>query len=171
MSNEIQRLNALNRKSYDSAKTSLFENFNFRAINKLFVVKVLQNPLSTRSGVYRKKDSTVYTLESIDLEKSEIPGVNKFWSLKSTRLLDFASGPASTSIGFIPYVKEVVGIDISQDMANAYNHKVQHLGFSEKLKGYCLDIASESDILNFHLSGSGFDSAVCCMAYHHIPDI
>lgn len=171
MSEEIERLNELNRKAYDKARRPQFDHVNFKTMNRLFATKVLSNPLLEHEQVGTITDETVYTVNDFDLEKAEIEGVNEYWQSGSAKILDFASGPGSTSRHFLPYAKELVGVDISQDMADGYNMVASELGIVDKMKGYCMDFGAADQTENDKILGSDFDLAVCSLSYHHMPKV
>lgn len=86
-----------------------------------------------------------------------------------------------------PYVKQVVGIDVSQGMVDQFNARVSYQGIpSEEMQAICYDLKGDES----ELSGKKFDVIVvsvmhrqfqvvilcqlvlqCSMAYHHFPDL
>ncbi|KAJ4470923.1 hexaprenyldihydroxybenzoate methyltransferase [Lentinula aciculospora] len=97
-----------------------------------------------------------------------------------TTMLDFACGTGLNSRFLAPYVKSIIGVDISQEMVDRYNKRVENQGISqEEMRAICVpeelldtSIDQESDNRLKKLLGDvEFDVAICCMSYHHFPSI
>ncbi|KAA8900027.1 S-adenosyl-L-methionine-dependent methyltransferase [Sphaerosporella brunnea] len=89
----------------------------------------------------------------------------------STRLLDYACGGGSVSRLLLPHVAQIVGVDISAGMVAAFNEAASNQGLARDemfaVRGNLLDPASEPDLEGPEFRD--FDVAICCFAYHHIP--
>ncbi|KAJ3855341.1 S-adenosyl-L-methionine-dependent methyltransferase [Lentinula lateritia] len=90
-------------------------------------------------------------------------------------------GPGLNSRVLAPYVKSIVGVDISQEMVDRYNKRVENQGIHhEEMRAICIpeqllthaDVSDENDLRLAKLLGDvEFDVAICCMSYHHFPSI
>ncbi|KZT74040.1 S-adenosyl-L-methionine-dependent methyltransferase [Daedalea quercina L-15889] len=86
----------------------------------------------------------------------------------TTTLMDYACGTGLISRELCPYVKSIVGVDISQGMIDQFNLRVSNQGLApEEMRAVCVDLKQE----NHELHGTKFDVIVCSMAYHHFPSI
>ncbi|KAG8798617.1 hypothetical protein FRC17_007373, partial [Serendipita sp. 399] len=54
------------------------------------------------------------------------------WDENETVMLDYACGTGQMSRRLAPYVKKIVGVDISQRMVDHYNQRVFNQGISEE---------------------------------------
>lgn len=96
---------------------------------------------------------------------------------EETRVLDFACGTGHISRELAGDVKYVVGMDISQGMVDQYNLRVENQGIDkEEMQAFCVDLLDQR--LGYdgvsRVIGEGrreFDVIVCCLGYHHFPDI
>ncbi|KAI0355126.1 S-adenosyl-L-methionine-dependent methyltransferase [Trametes cingulata] len=66
-----------------------------------------------------------------------------------------------------PYVKRVVGVDISQGSVDLYNKQAADQGFASQMKAVVGPLKGEPG----ELDGAKFDVVMCCAAYHHISSI
>ena len=78
---------------------------------------------------------------------------------KNDTLMDFGCGTGLVGICLAKYVQEVVGIDVSKEMINQFNHKVKHL---DNVIGICEDVNNVN---------KKFDVIVSSMTFHHIENI
>ncbi|GAW08786.1 S-adenosyl-L-methionine-dependent methyltransferase [Lentinula edodes] len=100
---------------------------------------------------------------------------------ENTTVLDFACGTGLNSRVLAPYVKSIVGVDISQEMVDRYNKRVENQGIPhEEMRAICIpeqllthtNDSHENDLRLAKLLGDvEFDVAICCMSYHHFPSI
>ncbi|KAF5373592.1 hypothetical protein D9758_000800 [Tetrapyrgos nigripes] len=84
---------------------------------------------------------------------------------ETTTVLDFACGTGLNSRQLAPYVKSIIGVDISQKMVNKYNERVSNQGIPfDEMKAICVDLRGADE----ELDGMKFDVVMCCMSYHHL---
>ncbi|KAI0355127.1 S-adenosyl-L-methionine-dependent methyltransferase [Trametes cingulata] len=102
--------------------------------------------------------STVDTIREIH------PGL---FNKDSTEVLDYACGIGMISEALHPYVKRIVGVDISKGSVDVYNRKAAEKGLSAQMHAIAGSLKGEPE----ELDGAKFDVVVCCGAYRHIPDI
>ncbi|KAI0781500.1 S-adenosyl-L-methionine-dependent methyltransferase [Trametes elegans] len=87
---------------------------------------------------------------------------------ESTEVLDYACGTGMLSQALCPYVKSVVGVDISQESVDEFNAKASNQGLEpNEMRAICADLKGKPD----ELGGALFDVVVCCASYHHFPSI
>ncbi|KAI0628797.1 S-adenosyl-L-methionine-dependent methyltransferase [Trametes polyzona] len=84
-----------------------------------------------------------------------------------TEVLDFACGTGLVSQALRPYVKSIVGVDISQGSVDIYNKQAADMGFADQMKAVRAELKGEPG----ELDGRKFDLITCCLSYHHMPDI
>ncbi|KAG8811047.1 hypothetical protein FRC17_002651, partial [Serendipita sp. 399] len=90
-------------------------------------------------------------------------------SEESTIMLDYACGTGQISRKSEPFVKKVIGVDISQGMVDQYNQRASDQAIPpEKMQAVCIP-RLQGD--NSDLDGQKFDIIVCAQAYHHFSDI
>ncbi|OCH94873.1 S-adenosyl-L-methionine-dependent methyltransferase [Obba rivulosa] len=86
----------------------------------------------------------------------------------TTEVLDYACGTGMVSRELVPYVKSIVGVDISGGSVESYNKRTSELGFApEKMKAVCAELKGEEH----ELGGAKFDLIVCSLSYHHFASI
>ncbi|KAJ3731583.1 S-adenosyl-L-methionine-dependent methyltransferase [Lentinula guzmanii] len=81
----------------------------------------------------------------------------------STTALDFACGSGLSTRSYAPYVKSVLGVDISQKMLDRYTKQAHDNGLADKMSCVCTELKGEVN----ELDGVKFDVITCVMAYHH----
>ncbi|TCD63972.1 deoxycytidyl transferase [Steccherinum ochraceum] len=87
---------------------------------------------------------------------------------ESTVLMDYACGPGLTSRELAPYVKSIVGVDISQGMVDLFNRRVANQGIlPEEMKAVKVELKGEEG----ELDGQKFDVVICIAAYHHFDTV
>ncbi|KAK2855556.1 hypothetical protein FQN49_005073 [Arthroderma sp. PD_2] len=88
---------------------------------------------------------------------------------KPFRMLDYACGAGAMTRALLPYVTEVVGIDVSQNMVTEYNKNIATAGFpTEKMFAEKGDLLSTTPSQEF--SGPkyfNFDLVIIGFALHH----
>ncbi|KAI0648430.1 S-adenosyl-L-methionine-dependent methyltransferase [Trametes meyenii] len=85
-----------------------------------------------------------------------------------TTVLDYACGTGALSQALCPYVKSIVGVDISQAAVDVYNARAADQGLApEEMRAVCAELRGEPG----ELDGATFDLVVCCASYHHFPSI
>ncbi|KZT11148.1 S-adenosyl-L-methionine-dependent methyltransferase [Laetiporus sulphureus 93-53] len=83
---------------------------------------------------------------------------------ETTTLMDYACGTGLVSRELCPYVKSIVGVDISDGMVDQFNLRVSQQGLTpEEMKAVCVELKGEEH----ELDGQKFDVIVCSMAFHH----
>ncbi|KAF9063703.1 S-adenosyl-L-methionine-dependent methyltransferase [Rhodocollybia butyracea] len=85
----------------------------------------------------------------------------------STTALDFACGTGLTTRSYAPYVKSVLGVDISQKMLDKFMKQAEEKGFADKVTCVCTELKGAEG----ELDGLKFDIITCSMAYHHFHSI
>ncbi|KAJ3514362.1 hypothetical protein NMY22_g14759 [Coprinellus aureogranulatus] len=104
----------------------------------------------------RAKERAVRTALAI----REVVPLNK----ESSSVLEFACGTGLVCKEFLPYAKEVVGIDISEGVVNLCNKRFKELGANDGCFAVAADIVTEKGNV---LPGRKFDLVFCASAYHH----
>ncbi|EMD33320.1 hypothetical protein CERSUDRAFT_56822, partial [Gelatoporia subvermispora B] len=67
-----------------------------------------------------------------------------------------------------PYVRSIVGVDISGGSVESYNKRATELGIApEQMRAVCAELKGEPQ----ELEGAKFDLIVCSMSYHHFASI
>ncbi|KAK7444024.1 hypothetical protein VKT23_015419 [Stygiomarasmius scandens] len=91
---------------------------------------------------------------------------------ETTRMMDFACGTGLVSRVFIPHVKSLVGVDISQGMLTQFDKRANELEANDKAKvrSVCIEIKGEEGELE-KLGGEKFGVITCSMAFHHLSDL
>jgi ubiquinone/menaquinone biosynthesis C-methylase UbiE len=85
--------------------------------------------------------------------------VNKNW-----KVLDFGCGTGTTSLLLSPYVKSIIGVDLSKGMLDIFNEKIQKFNIRN------INILNK-DILNTELDEKDFDLLITAMTFHHLDNI
>ncbi|KAF9045631.1 S-adenosyl-L-methionine-dependent methyltransferase [Rhodocollybia butyracea] len=85
----------------------------------------------------------------------------------STTALDFACGTGLTTRSYAPYVKSVLGVDISQKMLDQFMKQAEEKGLADKMTCVCTELKGAEG----ELDGLKFDIITCSMAYHHFDSI
>ncbi|KAF9809245.1 hypothetical protein IEO21_07474 [Rhodonia placenta] len=86
----------------------------------------------------------------------------------STAMMDFACGTGLISRELCPYVKSIVGVDISPGMVEQFNLRASNQGLApEEMQAVCVELKGSTNELN----GQKFDVIVCALAYHHFSSI
>ncbi|CCM04533.1 uncharacterized protein FIBRA_06714 [Fibroporia radiculosa] len=86
----------------------------------------------------------------------------------TTAMMEYACGTGLTSRELCPYVKSVVGVDISSGMVEQFNLKASNQGLApEEMKALCIELKGSDD----ELDGQKFDVIVCTLSYHHFPSV
>ncbi|TFK31975.1 S-adenosyl-L-methionine-dependent methyltransferase [Crucibulum laeve] len=85
-------------------------------------------------------------------------------------LLDVASGTGLISKMLFPYVRSILGVDISQNMVDEYNKLGDTEGFpKEAFHAIRADLTADDNELA--RSGKKFDVVICCSAIYHFPSL
>jgi len=86
----------------------------------------------------------------------------------STMVMDYACGTGLVSRQLYPFVKSIVGIDISQGMVDQYNKWANEQNIHpNQMKALRTELQGKEE----ELDGCKFDVVVCAMAYHHFSSI
>ncbi|PUU74816.1 S-adenosyl-L-methionine-dependent methyltransferase [Tuber borchii] len=95
------------------------------------------------------------------------------WDENTTRVLDYACGTGLISRIIAPYTKQIIGMDISEKMAEKFNEKVKNQGTpEEEMRAIVADLCA--DRLDPSLSDPeyyNFDVIVCGFAFHHFSNV
>lgn len=86
---------------------------------------------------------------------------------ESTTVMDYACGTGHVSRVLFPYLKSILGVDISQGVVDLYNARAAEQGVSENMKAVRAELKGDGS----ELDGAKFDVIVCSAAYHHFPDV
>lgn len=148
-------MNEANRKAYNKERARVFDWLSWRANSRVCMREILQMSVEGPAVVHQSKEFDTY---KEDLSKP-IENVDSFWNKETTRVLDVACGAGNNARDVLPFVKEVVGVDISQDMVDAFEDRVPNS------RAHVIDFAAETgDQLG------QFDAAYSVVAFHHIAD-
>ncbi|KAJ8093480.1 hypothetical protein PM082_020337 [Marasmius tenuissimus] len=89
------------------------------------------------------------------------------WDEEKTAVLDYACGTGLISRQILPYVKSVLGVDISQAMVDKYNERADNQGITpEEMRAICINLEEEPS----QMGDLKFDVVLCSMSYHHFAD-
>ncbi|KAJ3573307.1 hypothetical protein NP233_g2505 [Leucocoprinus birnbaumii] len=80
---------------------------------------------------------------------------------ENTTAMDFACG--RVSLEMVPYVKSILGVDISERMVARFNENLSGTNASAT----CIELKGEEG----ELSGAKFDIIFCSSAYHHFASV
>ncbi|KAG5634465.1 hypothetical protein H0H81_001848 [Sphagnurus paluster] len=87
---------------------------------------------------------------------------------ETTTIMEYACGTGLVSRELAPYVRRIVGVDISQGMVDQFNLRVNNQGIQkEEMEAFCAELKGEPG----ELRDEKFDVVVCASAYHHFKDI
>ncbi|TFK18024.1 S-adenosyl-L-methionine-dependent methyltransferase [Coprinopsis marcescibilis] len=84
----------------------------------------------------------------------------------STTVLEFACGNGHVSREFLPFVKSLVGIDISDAAVKRFNDSFESEGLADKAKAFVTNIETDQSVIE----GQTFDLVYCASAFHHLDD-
>lgn len=90
---------------------------------------------------------------------------------QNLRMLEYACGPGAVSMALAPYLKNVVGVDLSENMVSEFNKNARDIGLADKMVGFKGDLFAEG--VPKELTGPeffNFDLVVVSMALHHFDD-
>ncbi|KAF5349501.1 hypothetical protein D9756_009000 [Leucocoprinus leucothites] len=82
---------------------------------------------------------------------------------ENTTAMDFACGNGRVSLEMVPHVKSILGVDISQRMAEQYNENLK----GKNASAVCVELKGEEG----ELSGATFDVVFCSSSYHHFASV
>ncbi|KAI1613327.1 S-adenosyl-L-methionine-dependent methyltransferase [Exophiala viscosa] len=87
------------------------------------------------------------------------------------RLLDYACGAGTASKALAPYVTQIVGLDLSENMVSEYNKYARSMSFDpQKMQAYRHNLLDETDKPPTDVELANFDVAIISMALHHVSD-
>lgn len=173
MSQELrEKLNKANQDHYNESGAAQYEDDQKRALAKIVGTEILQFVHPAAKGDVQELEVEFDSGGTPPGHNDDIENVYaQFWKSEATKVLDFACGTGLVSEVLAPYVKQIIGVDISQAMVDLYNQKVYNQGIpTEEMAAYCLDICDDN-VKHDHFSRDYFDAAVVSMAYHHLPDV
>ncbi len=119
------------------------------------------------ADIGKRFDEVAYRYDTPDkLERSkriiekliQVLPVEKNW-----KVLDVGIGTGNTAIYLSPYVKTIVGTDLSEGMLSVLKEKTEKMGI-ENIKAY------KKDILKEDIPEKGFDLVFNAMTMHHIDN-
>ncbi|KAJ5935034.1 hypothetical protein N7466_004581 [Penicillium verhagenii] len=87
------------------------------------------------------------------------------------RMLEYACGPGMISMTLAPFLTQVIGIDVSDNMVEQFNHNSGLLGLTDKVIGHTADLLAENIPVEF--SGPPYkdlDLVTISMALHHFEN-
>lgn len=149
-----------NKKLYNKDRVESFNVKANRLVAKFMTSCVLQYDHSKSSEQVVDRKLFVDAEKELDADSPEVSDVNSFWDAETTTVLDFGCGAGNISLVLKPYVHKVFGVDISEDMIEAYKERT---GFD----GYACNVAEDPIP---PLEGVQFDAIVTTLAYHHVED-
>lgn len=147
-----------------------YENDSTKLVAKVAAENILQ--FTPESNQFSKSNQIVRSNKPEACDEGahfeivgNVPDVNTaLWTPSRTRVLDFACGTGLLSKNLAPYAKEIVGVDISQDMVGYFNSTNNFPNVS----AHVIDVTKETEL---DAQFTGFDAIVTSLAYHHIHDI
>lgn len=162
-----------NREHFTEAAKK-YDNFMSYRVGHEISSAMLQYPNITETEPPRP--AKIHTEHSNQYFNRELQGINKDIFSDKTTVLDFACGTGNVSMGIAPHVKQVVGVDITQEMLDIFNHKVQESTlFPGQVKGIEVNLFEEDSVKankdKTPVEFGTFDVAVASLAYHHLDDI
>ncbi|KAF9009516.1 S-adenosyl-L-methionine-dependent methyltransferase [Cyathus striatus] len=87
---------------------------------------------------------------------------------EKTMVMEYACGTGLVSREIAPYVKSIVGVDISQGVVNIFNEQFVKQGYPpENFYAIQADLKGEEG----ELDGKKFDVIICTAVYHHFPSV
>ncbi|KAJ5367790.1 hypothetical protein N7541_001731 [Penicillium brevicompactum] len=92
---------------------------------------------------------------------------------KEIKMLEYACGPGVVSMSLAPFVTQIVGIDVSDNMVAEFNRNAASLGLADKVVGYKADLLSEdAPVQDVESACTNLDMVTVSMALHHFehPD-
>ncbi|KAK3311488.1 S-adenosyl-L-methionine-dependent methyltransferase [Chaetomium strumarium] len=93
---------------------------------------------------------------------------------KTVRLLDYACGTGVVSQALAPYTTQCVGIDLSENMATAYNTRAENQGLTHsEMRAYQGNLCDPEDPTPEAFAApefSNFDVAAVGLGFHHFDD-
>lgn len=92
------------------------------------------------------------------------PKTSKYFG-KDKVLMDFACGTGRITKEFVPYAKDIIGIDVNPMSLSIFDTK-----FDGKYKTYELDVLDEDKQDIIELLYQSADVIICTIAYHHIEN-
>jgi len=89
----------------------------------------------------------------------------------SLKVLEFGCGTGLVGALLEEFVKEFVGVDLSQEMINQFHKKIQEKDLASRYSAHCVDLLEkplyEKDSTNYQQ----FDLIYSLMVLHHIQDV
>ncbi|KAJ5637813.1 hypothetical protein N7490_007692 [Penicillium lividum] len=87
------------------------------------------------------------------------------------RMLEYACGPGNISMTLAPFLTQVIGIDVSENMVKRFNHNAGLLGLKEKVFSHKADLLAEKIPVEFDAPPyTDVDVLTVSMALHHFED-
>ncbi|KAJ6017306.1 hypothetical protein N7451_000685 [Penicillium sp. IBT 35674x] len=89
------------------------------------------------------------------------------------RMLEYACGPGNISMTLAPFLTQIIGIDVSDNMVAEFNRNVNLLGLADKAMSHTADLLAEDVPVEFAVAPyMDLDVLTVSMALHHFeqPD-
>ncbi|OSD02115.1 S-adenosyl-L-methionine-dependent methyltransferase [Trametes coccinea BRFM310] len=104
------------------------------------------------------------SIKCVDGMRSNFPAL---FDRERTEAMDFACGTGLFSLAYRPYVKHILGVDISQGSVDVYNRRAAEQGLSQEMEAVCATLKGEPG----ELGDAKFDLITCSASFHHMPSI
>ncbi|KAK5795929.1 hypothetical protein VI817_005214 [Penicillium citrinum] len=87
---------------------------------------------------------------------------------KNIKMLEYACGPGVISMTLAPFVSQVIGFDVSDNMIDEFNRNAKNIDISHKMIGYKADLLSTS-VPDEYMGPkfTDFNMVTVSMALHH----
>lgn len=148
----------VNRKVYNKDKEKAFDLPIWKKVAEFLVMCLLKfhpdNIDTTRTSMELTADNYKTLFEQLPTFPAWISG--------NLKVLDFACGAGNITNHVKQFANEIVGIDISSDMVDAYKRRTGK-------RAYALDILTATKDQS-ELIGCDYDIVVCTLSYHHIEN-
>ncbi|CAG7917701.1 unnamed protein product [Penicillium olsonii] len=90
---------------------------------------------------------------------------------KEIRMLEYACGPGVVSMSLAPFVTQIIGVDISDNMVAEFNRNANSLGLADKAIGYKADLLAENSAAQeIESACANLDMVTISMALHHFEN-
>ncbi|KAJ5659884.1 hypothetical protein N7507_006335 [Penicillium longicatenatum] len=133
---------------------------------------------------YFDKLATTYQNEFADAMKmlSEQTLANRLWisdqwtdtvDHQGIRMLEYACGPGYISMTLAPFLTQIIGVDVSENMVGEFNRNANLLGLTDKAISHKADLLAEDVPVEFTVPPyMDLDVLTVSMALHHFehPD-
>ncbi|KAI9069490.1 S-adenosyl-L-methionine-dependent methyltransferase [Trametes sanguinea] len=103
-------------------------------------------------------------IKCVEAMRSNFPSL---FDKERTEAMDFACGTGLFSLAYRPYVKHILGVDISKASVDIYNRRAAEQGLSQEMEAVCATLKGEPG----ELGDKKFDLITCSASFHHMPSV